>query len=232
MSEPIIEVEKRDRIGGGKISRRLAEEGLLAAVVYGGKKDSVPITVDRKSLLELINKATSENVIFLLKMAGTEKERHAMIKEMQVDPVSRELLHVDFLRVMMDEVLRVNVQVELEGSPIGIREEGGVLDFVTREVEVECLPRDIPDTLKVDVTDLHINQHVEVSELVVPEGVTITEEQDRVVASVVIPREIVEEEEVEEEELLLEAEAEEPEVIGRGKEEEEGEAAAEEESEG
>jgi len=228
MSEQVITVERRE-VTGRNIARKLARQGQVAAVVYGAGKDSVPIQVERRKVLELIKQAGSENAIFQLQLVGSKEQRHAMIREMQVDPVSRQILHIDFRRVSMDETIRVQVPVELIGEPVGVHDEGGVLDFVTREIELECLPGDIPDSVEVDVSHLHVGQHVEVSDLGLPDTVTLLEEPDRTVASVVIPRRVVEEEEVEEEELLLEAEAEEPEVIGRGKAEEE--EAPEEESE-
>lgn len=227
LSEQTITVEQREHKGGG-VARKLAHRGQIAAVVYGAGRDSVPIQVDRKTVLELLKSSGSENAVFLLKMAGTKKERHAMIRDMQVDPVSRQILHIDFQRILMDQTIRVQIPVELVGTPDGVRNEGGVLDFVTREVEVECLPGDIPRSLPVDISHLHIGQHVEVHELEVPENVTLLEEPDRTLAAVGAPRAIEEPEEELEEELLLEAEAEEPEVIGRGKEDEEEEAESEE----
>jgi large subunit ribosomal protein L25 len=114
----------------------------------------------------------------------------------------------------------VTVPVELQGNPIGVRQEDGILEFVTRELEIECLPGQIPAHLDVDVTELHVGQHIEAGELELPEGVTLLEDQDRVITSVSMKR--LEEELVEEEEELITAEAAEPEVIGR--EEEEGAA--------
>jgi len=226
VGEQTITVVKREHVGGG-VSRKLARRGQIAAVVYGAGRDSVPIQVDRKSVLELIKHSGSENAVFLLKMSGTKQERHAMIRDMQVDPVSRRILHIDFQRILMDQAIRVQVAVELVGTPAGVRNEGGILDFVTREVEVECLPGDIPKSLPVDISHLHIGQHVEVHELEVPEKVTVLDEPDRTLAAVGAPRVIEEPEEELGEELLLEAEMEEPEVIGRGKEGEEEEAESE-----
>lgn len=226
MSEQTITVEKRERLGA-RVTRKLLQEDQIAAVVYGAGRNSVPIQVDRKAVLTLLKGGAGDNAVFLLKMAGTKKERHAMIKEMQIDPVSRQILHIDFQRILMDQAIKVQVPVELVGVPAGVKNDGGVLDFVTREVEVECLPGDIPQSLEVDVSHLHIGQHVEVHELQIPDNVTLLEETDRTLAAVGAPREIVEEEE-DEEELLLEAEMEEPEVIGRGKEEDGDEEEAEE----
>lgn len=228
MSEQLeITVEQRQKTGRN-IARKMSRDGKVAAVVYGAGRDSVPITVDRKTILELLKKAASENAIYLLRLGGSKNQRHVMIRDMQVDPVSQRILHIDFQRVLMDQLLRVQAPLELQGVPAGVRNDGGVLDFVTRELEVECLPKDIPDLLTLDVTELEIGDHLEASQVTLPEGVTLVEEPDRTIASVNFPRP-EEEEEPEEEELLLEAEAEEPEVIGRGKdeEEEEGEEPAE-----
>lgn len=220
MNDQVIVVRKREETGTGA-SRRYRAAGRIPAVVYGAKKDSIPISVDRSSVLNLLRQGGGDNAIFLLKMEGTEKERHAMIRDMEIHSTRREILHIDFLRLLMDQVIRVMVPVELVGIPLGVQNDGGVLDHVTREVELECLPGDIPQQLEVDVSELYIGQHVEVRDLQVPDNVTLLEEEGRVVAAVGAPRELEEIEE--EEELLLEAEAEEPEVIGRGKEEEEGE---------
>ena len=122
-----------------------------------------------------------ENPIFLLKLG--DKERHAMIRDMQVDPLSRQVIHIDFQRVLMDQKIRVAVPVELIGTAVGVKVEGGMLDFVTREVHVECLPGEIPKHLEVDVTDLHIGQHVEAKDLQLPEGVVLLDEPDKVIAS-------------------------------------------------
>jgi len=226
MSDQVITVEKREDLGSN-ITRKLLRRDQIAAVVYGAGRDTVPIQVDRKSVLTLLKGVGGENAVFLLRMAGTKKERHAMIRDMQIDPVSRQILHIDFQRVLMDQTIKVQVPVELVGVPEGVKNDGGVLDFVTREVELECLPGNIPPSLPVDVSHLQIGQHVEVHELEVPDNVTILEEQDRTLAAVGAPRKIVEEVE-EDEELLLEADADEPEVIGRGKDEEEGEEESEE----
>lgn len=222
MSEQVITVEKREEIGSN-VTRKLLRRGQIAAVVYGAGKDSVPIQVDRKGLLELLKHSGTENAVLLLKMAGTQQERHVMIRDMLTDAVSRQILHIDFQRVLMDQKVKVQVAVEVEGTPVGVKNDGGVLDFVTREVEVECLPGDIPRSLAVDISHLHIGQHVAASELQVPENVTLMVEPERTLAAVVAPRKAAVAEEAEGEELL-EAEAEEPEVIGRGKVEgEEGE---------
>lgn len=216
MSELTIEVHERAVRGSGA-SRKLRAAGKIPAVVYGGGRESVAIEVDARVLQELLRKSGSEHAIFLLKLGDSGKSRHTMIRDLAIDPISRRILHVDFQRVNLKEKVRVSVPIELLGTPFGVKDEGGVLDFVTREVEIESLPGQIPPHLELDVSELHIGQHLEAGELTLPEGVELLDDVDRVLVSVAHPR--VVEEEVEEEEELLEEEMEEPEVIGRGKEE-------------
>ncbi len=220
MSEATIEVRAREETGKGA-NRRLRREGWIPAVVYGGGKDSVAIKVERKSFLDLLRSTGSENAVFLLELAGTGKQRHTMIREIDSDPITRRVKHVDFLRVLMDETVRVNVQVDLIGLPEGVKNHGGVLDFITREVSIECLPGLIPQHLELDVSALEIGDHLEAGDLELPKGVELLEEVERVILSIAAPR--VEEEEEEEEELLLEMPSAEPEVIGRGTDEDESE---------
>jgi large subunit ribosomal protein L25 len=215
MSEMTLEVHPREA-RGSRASRRMRRGGRIPAVVYGGGKDTVPIEIDRKSLLDLLKITGGENAVFLLKLAGSGKERHTMIREIDLDPVNREVRHIDFQRVLMTEKVRVQVAIELHGTPLGVKNESGVLDFVHREVEVECLPGDIPRHLTLDVSPLHIGQHLEASALELPEGVVLIDEPTRVLVSSAQPRLAVEEEEEGAEELL-EAEREEPEVIRRGR---------------
>ena len=182
MSELTIEVQKREKTGKGS-NRRARSGGLIPAVVYGGGKDSVSIQVDRKSMLDLMKKAGSENPIYLLKLTDSGSERHAMIREVQTDPISRQVLHIDFQRVLMDQKIRVQVPVELVGVAYGVKTQGGVLDFVTREVQVECLPGDIPKQVELDITGLHIGQHAEARDLKMPNGVSLLDDADKVIVS-------------------------------------------------
>lgn len=214
MSELRIEVNKREEFGKNA-NRRLRATGEVPAVVYGAGKDPVSIQVHKKTLHDLLRDGHGDNAVFLLKLAGTSQERHTMIRDMQVDPITREIIHIDFQRVLLDQAVRVSVAVDLVGTPIGVRNEGALLDFVTREVEIECLPGDIPEMLSVDISELHVGQHVEAGDLELPEKVQLMTEPERVLAAVAHPRVKAEEEEAEEE-GLIEAATEEPEVIGRG----------------
>ncbi|HEX4959615.1 MAG TPA: 50S ribosomal protein L25 [Thermoanaerobaculia bacterium] len=182
MSETMnIEVQPREETGKNA-NRRSRARGKIPAVVYGAGKESVSIEVDRKTLVDTMKGHGGENPIFLLKLG--DKERHAMIRNLQVDPVSRQVIHIDFQRVLMDQKVRVAVPVELVGTAVGVKVEGGLLDFVTREVHVECLPGQIPKHLEADVTALHVGQHVEARDLALPEGVELLDEPEKVLASI------------------------------------------------
>lgn len=209
MSDMTIEVQQRP-VEGTNANRRLRKSGHIPAVVYGGGKETVAIQVDRRIFLDLLKKSGTEHPLFLLKLAGTGQERHAMVRQIQIEPMSRQVVHVDFQRVLMTEKIRVQVPVELKGTAHGVKVEGGVIDFMTREIEVECLPGDIPKAIEFDVTDLHVGQHVEVKDLTLPKGVTLVGDGDRVIASLTHARA---------EEAVPEDQAE-PEVIKRGKGEE------------
>lgn len=183
MSEMTIEVEQRKKTGTNS-NRRLRASGQIPAVVYGAGKDSVPIHVDRKRLVEMLRRSGGDNAIFLLQLSGGGDERHAMIREMQLDPITREILHLDFQHVLMTEKVRIQVAVELSGVAYGVKVDGGVLDFSHREVHVECLPGDIPKVLVLDVNDLHLGQHLTAGDLKLPEGVELLDEPERVLVSV------------------------------------------------
>jgi large subunit ribosomal protein L25 len=212
MSELTIEVQKREKTGKGA-NRRARSGGLIPAVVYGGGKESVAIEIDRKSMLDLMKKAGSETPIYLLKLG--DSQRHAMIREMQTHPISHQVVHIDFQRVMMDQKIHVKVPVELVGTSYGVKTQGAVLDFVTREIEVECLPGDIPGHVELDVTELHANQHAEARDVKLPEGVTLYDSPDKVIVSVAHARV---------EDTGAEGDAtdrDEPEVVKKGKTDEE-----------
>src|SRR5579884_1469511 len=128
MAELTLEVSSREQQGKGAAGR-LRREGKVPAVVYGGHRETTAITVDRKAVTELIQKSEhGVRSIFLLKMAGTDQQRHAMIKDIQIDPISRRMTHIDFVRVLMDEVVRTTVPVHVNGTPTGVK-EGGLLDL-------------------------------------------------------------------------------------------------------
>ena len=213
MSDMTIEVSQREDLGKNA-NRRLRASGQVPAVVYGGGRGSTAIQVDSKTIEALLRQEGGEHAVFLLKLAGTAKSRHTMIRDMQVDPITGGLIHIDFLRVNMDEEVRVEVAIEVQGTPEGVKTDGGILDFVTRAVEISCLPGSIPAHLDLDVSALHVGQHLEAGDLEMPEGVTLLSDADRVLVSVA-GKQKEEVAEDEEEEGLLSSGAAEPEVVGQ-----------------
>jgi len=220
--ELTLEVQPRAE-RGKNANRRLRRDGKVAGVVYGRKLPPLTVQLDRRQIVTMLREGATENSIFLLRMEGSE-DHHTMIRELQVDPIDRRILHIDFQRIDLAQTVTVKVEIEVVGIPEGVKNEGGMVDFVTREVEVECLPTEITDKLVLDVSDLHIGQHAEAGALVLPEGVVLAEDPHRVIVAVSVMKA---EEEKPAEGALVEAEKAEPEVIGRGKTEEE-----EEEGEG
>ena len=220
MAEVTLEVARREQAGKG-IAKKLRQEGKVPAVVYGGHREPVAIQVDRKAVTDLIQKSDhGVRSIFLLKMAGTDQQRHAMIKDIQINPLTRKMEHIDFIRVLMDEVIRTTVPVHVTGSAPGVK-EGGMLDTQIRELHVECLPNAIPDSIDVDISNLGMHEFIHVSDLKIPEGVKVLDDAERVVVGVTHLRAV-------EEPVAAVAEAgavpAEPEVISRGKKVEEEEA--------
>jgi large subunit ribosomal protein L25 len=183
MAEVTLEVTRREETGK-EVAKKLRRDGKVPAVVYGGRKEPVAITVDRKSVSELIQKSEHGiRSVFLLKMAGTDQQRHAMIKEVTIDPISRRMKHIDFVRVIMDELVKVTVPVHINGTAAGVK-EGGILDWQVREVHIETLPTAIPDSIEVDVTALGGHEYLRVKDLQLPEGVRILDDPERVVVGV------------------------------------------------
>lgn len=222
MSEPTVTVRLREQTGKNA-NRRLRAGGEIPAVIYGGSADSAAIRVDGKLVLSLIREG-GENAVFLLQLEDTEQTRHTMIRDLQWNPLTGALVHIDFQRVKMDQEVQVSVPIEVVGAPEGVRNEGGLLEFITREVSVICLPGDIPVSIELDVSALHIGQHVEAGQLVLPDAVTLNDEESKVIVSVAAARVVEEEEEEPEEGELLEAVADEPERVGEEDESVDGEA--------
>jgi large subunit ribosomal protein L25 len=213
MAEVTLEVTRRENTGK-EVAKKLRRDGRVPAVVYGGHRDPVAITVDRKSISELIKKSEhGMRSVFLLKMAGSDQQRHAMIKELTINPISRKMTHIDFVRVVMDEMVKVMVPVHVTGTAIGVK-EGGLLDFQVRDLHVECLPNAIPDSIDVDVTALGHHDYLRVKDLKLPEGVKVSDDPERVVVGVTHAK-------VEAAAEVVEPAAGEPEVIKKGKPEDE-----------
>ncbi len=211
----IIKAEKRGALGKNA-SRRLRRQGLVPAVLYGEGTFNIPLAVGKKDIVSILKSETGENTIF--KVVFDSKTKDAMIKELQVDPRTDELLHVDLIKISMDKAIRVSVPLILHGEPVGVKAEGGFVDFMTREVEVECLPGDIPENIRVEISELHLHQSVKVGDIQPPAGVKIISDPAAVVVLISVPR--VEEIEAKPAEEEVIAEPAEPEVIKKERAEE------------
>ncbi len=214
-----LQAEKRDGRGKNE-ARRLRASGRIPAVVYGAEKGkAVEIAVDPKMLLRILHSESGVNTLIGLQLDGGASR--VLVKEYQLDPVAHRLLHVDFYQVAMDKMLTVTVQVVLKGEARGVKQQGGVVDFVNREIEIEVLPGDIPENITVDITELMLNQGVRVRDIMGndAEGNAVkwkaTSEPEMMIVHVVAPR--AEEAPVVAETAAAPVSTSEPEVIKKGK---------------
>ena len=220
--EAVLDAIERTTRGKNE-ARRLRVLGRIPAVVYGGKDGGKAIAVDPKVLARILRTEQGANTLIALNVPGAGDAR-VLVREYQLDPVTHELLHADFYRVAMDKVLRVQVTVVPQGEPKGVKQQGGVLDIVHRQIEVECLPADIPNHIEVNVTELMVGQSVRVKDLATnPKWKAVTD-PEMMLLHVIIPR--VEEAPATPEAAAGAAAAAEPEVIKKGKKDEEGAEAA------
>lgn len=203
------------RSGLGKNeARRLRRSGRLPAVLYGGESHAGrPIAVSPDELHRILHSESGVNTLIDLTVDG-QAESRVMVREFQVDPISNELLHVDFYRPELDRVITVTVPVLLQGEPAGVKQQGGLLDFVQRDVQVECMPTEIPEHIEVDVSGLTIGQGVRLRDLLDGVSWKPVSEPDTLLAHVIAPK--VEEEEAAAAEEAAEEGAQ-PEVIRKGK---------------
>ncbi len=224
MDQVIVETTPReDR--GKNAARRMRQSGQIPAVLYGGKDDTLTLAVNAKQLTAILRSESGRNTI--VKVKTPSGEQSAILKDWQVDPVQGSLLHVDLMRIAMDVRVRVRVPVHTVGDPQGVKLQGGIFEMVTREVEIECLPSEIPGEFRVDITELTIGKHLRAGDLPFdPEKIRLVTDPQRVIAHVVALRA---EEEKPAEAVVTEVEAAtEPELIKKAKKEaEEGEEGAE-----
>ncbi len=218
-----VEAEPREDFGKNA-ARRTRRSGRIPGVVYGGGGPVIPVTVEPEGIRQVLHSESGQNAIFTLQVRGKAPAR-AMLRDLQSEPIRGSLLHVDLVRIALDAKLKLKVAIHVTGEPQGVKVEGGIFEFMLREVEVECLPDDIPDAFTVDVSPLALGQSLRVGDLPVGPKVKVLTEPTRVVAHVVAMK--AEEEKPAE---VAEAAPAEPEIIRKGKTEEEG--AAEEEGGG
>lgn len=217
MERHSIEAELRTETGKGA-ARKIRRNGLIPGVVYGRGNEPRSIKVDPLDIEKLLH----SNAIFDLTFVGEDgEESTVIIKDYQKDVIKQDLLHVDFQFISMDEKITVSVPMHLEGEAVGVR-DGGVLQQLLREIEIDTLPAEIPEEITIDISELEVGESLSVADLDLPEGIDLVTDSDEVIVTVVTPTELAEEdEETEEEEEFLE-----PEVIGE-EDEEEGEEAEE-----
>jgi large subunit ribosomal protein L25 len=222
-----ITVRAVRREGRGKNdSRRARRNGQVPVTMYGGGVDAIAALVPLSELAAILRSDTGRNTIFTLDVEGVEATE-VMFADRQIDPVRSRLIHADFKRLVKGEKIEATVPLRLIGEPIGVREQSGVLEQIIRNIEIRCQPRDIPEALEVDVTNLGVHDVLHVSDIPTSEGIEILAEADTVIATIGV---------VKEEPVAVVAPVEgevptEPEVIGKGKKEDEGETAGEEEKE-
>jgi large subunit ribosomal protein L25 len=220
MAELVIEVERRSSSGKGA-NRKLRQQGLIPAIVYGGGKDkeSVPVVIDRHAVTELLKQEKGRNTVFLLKMKGTKQERHAMVRDAQINPITRQYIHLDFIRVMKGQRLKVEVPILLHGEAEGVK-VGGFLDWVGRSLHVECPAEEIPQAFHVDISNLQLSQHLTAADIPLPGNAKLADDPHKVIVTVAVHHVKLEEEVKPAEEAAAAAATEEvaePEVIKRGK---------------
>src|SRR5512141_133800 len=161
--EAVLQAEKREGRGKNE-ARRLRASGRIPAVLYGAEKGkAVEIAVDPKNLLRILHSEAGVNTLIGLELDGSDTR--VLVKEYQLDPIDHKLLHADFYQVAMDKKLTVTVPIVMKGEAKGVKQEGGIVDFVHREIEIECLPGDIPENITVDISELMLNQGIRVRDL-------------------------------------------------------------------
>jgi large subunit ribosomal protein L25 len=222
--DTILEAVSRDTFGKNE-ARRTRRQGMVPAVLYGAssdgqqKTDATPIAVNPKALLKILHSESGANTLISLKLGGAGAR--VLVKDYLLDPVTRQVLHADFYRVAMDRVLHVTIPVTVKGEPKGVKQQGGVLDIVHRQVELECLPADIPNTIVVDVTELMVGQSVRVKDVATNPKWKALSDPEMMILHVIIPK--VEETPAPADAAAVGATATpaEPEVIKKGKKDEE-----------
>ncbi len=180
----IIKAERRKALGKNACYR-LRCQGLVPAILYGPGVDNIPLALNKKDIISILKSETGERTIFQLALDGGQ--RNVMIKDLQVNPVTDEILHVDLFQIAMDRPVRVAVPVFLQGEAIGVKTQGGLVDFITRELEVECLPHLIPEQIVVDISGLHVHQAIKVADLTPRSGVKIINDPETVIVTIGLP---------------------------------------------
>ncbi len=210
-----VNAESRKEVGK-KISKKLRNQGKIPAIIYGGDRESIPISLLLSDLKLILKAEMGENTI--LRIHRDDIEVDAMLKKIQLDHLSEKIIHADFIRIDLTKPIEVNVPVVIKGESVGIKLEEGIFDFVNRELKVLSVPDKIPKAIEVDISDLHVGHSIKVEELELAEDIEFLSDPQTVICSV-SAKGMVEEEEVVEEEVEEEAEAAEGEAETKDKEE-------------
>jgi large subunit ribosomal protein L25 len=224
--EAVLEATSREDFGKNE-ARRTRRNGRVPGVLYGEGREATPISVEPRALLRILHSESGANTLISLKLAGSADAR-VLVKDFQLDPVTRQILHADFYRVAMDKMLEVTIPVTVKGEPKGVKQQGGILEFIRREIVVSCLPGDIPENVEIDVSELMLHQGIRVRDIATSPKWKAVTEGEAMLVHVIMPK-------AEEAPAPAEAAAAapaapaEPEVIKKGKKEEEPEPAAKEE---
>lgn len=214
ISQEVVAAKPREGKFNKNAARRVRVAGQIPAVIYGAGEPAVAVAVDPKQILRILHSESGHNTIFDLEVSGASKTK-AMIVDWQFEPIKGSLIHIDLKRIALDKVIRVSVPVQLQGVPVGVKTQGGILDQVVREVEVECLPNDIPSHIDVDVSGLAIHGVVRVADLPHGDKLKYITDEDTTLAHVVAIREEV----APSADALAAAGPAEPEVAKKGKQE-------------
>ena len=211
-SQQTLTVKRRESQGKRRVAR-LRQEGLVPGVVYGKGTEPVPVTVDHRELVRLLQAKAGEHSLVTIRVEDDGKpwEKPALVQAIQHDPVDGHVVHVDFHTILLTEKLKVKVPLVLKGEPVGVKQDGGVMEHFLREIEVECLPAEIPAHVEHDISAMTIGQTIHVRDLTAPAGAKITTDPGAPIASVQTPK-VEKPEEVE-------AAPTEPEVLREKKEE-------------
>jgi large subunit ribosomal protein L25 len=214
MNNVTLSAERREGAGKG-VARKLRQAGKVPAVLYGRDMEAVHIAIDAHDADLLFRSIPVDNTIIELKVEGTKEPHQTLVREIQTHPFKGSLIHVDFLRIQAGVKVELNVPVHLVGTPVGVKDEGGVLEQTVYDLPVACIPSAIPESFEVDVSHLAVNDVLHVSDLDIGEGVEVLIPEERTICSVSVPRAAIEAD-AEGEELEDELELEGPEAAADG----------------
>jgi large subunit ribosomal protein L25 len=188
MEEIILQAELRDAIGTNR-SKKLRHAGIIPAVVYSEGKENMPIQVQRGEFLKMLHQHRVENVIISLQIKDDKKKkpRACMMKEIQQDPVKGEIQHIDFNEISLTKAIKVSVPVATKGEATGVKNDGGALELILWEIEIECLPTDIPKNIEIDISALKIADTVHIKDIAFPKNVKVLNEPDAIVLTIAAP---------------------------------------------